>query len=53
MAPQTNKFNINPSASTPQKITILSPGVDDSSTMPKSIINFTPERITPKKKPLP
>ena len=31
----------------------LSPGIDDSSTMPKFTTSMTPKRITPKKKELP
>ena len=46
MVPQKKKFNINPSVSTPQKIEISSPVVDDSYTLSELRPIVTPEMIT-------
>ena len=50
MAPQTNKFNIVPTATKPNQITLLSPGIDDNYIMSITTVMVTPDKKTPKKK---
>ena len=52
MVTQTNKSNINPSATKHPKITLLSPDIYGSSTLSNYTTSVIPERITPNKKSL-
>ena len=47
------KLNIDPSASTPPKIPLLSPGIDGSYTMSRSTTSVTTDKMNPNKKALP
>ena len=53
MVTQKKKVSTNISAITLQHIALLSPGIDDSSTMYRTTTCVTPERITPDKEALP
>ena len=47
MAPQKKKFDINPSESTPQHTALLSPGIENSSTLSKLSMSLGPDTINP------
>ena len=56
MSPQKKIFNICPSEIAPKRIVILSPGIDDISSISQLLVfsvSVTPEKITPKKTELP
>ena len=50
MVKQTKKFNITPIASTLQQIALISPGIDDSSTLLNLEMSVTPKMMSSKKK---
>ena len=50
MVPQMNKGNIDPSASTPQKISILSPSIDDGSNLSIFTTSVAQDKMNPKEK---
>ena len=53
MRPQAKKINIDPSATKPYQITLLSPGIDDNSTLLSTTASVTPDKNTLKKKIVP
>ena len=50
MVPQNNKFNIDPKATTPDKIVFLLPCIDDDYILLIAIANLTSDEKTPNKK---
>ena len=50
MAPQKKKSTINPTENTPNKIALLSPGIDDNYNLLITTKSVTSDRKTPKKK---
>ena len=50
MAPQNKKSNINPTETTPNKIALLSPGIDDNYTLSITAKSVTSDKKTPQKK---
>ena len=49
MRPQTKKSNIDPSATKSYKIAIVSPSIDDNSTLSTTTASMTPDKNTIKK----